>query len=373
MTSLLTSATARHLAPVRPMRLAMIGTRGDHDGGLVEEVGRRLVARGHHVTAYDRKTNVDPLMEHLSRRALSAAHLTASRVFDVAFVFDAAHAPLVPLIRSRGTAVALQVDSLEATREQRGERGRRTLRRAERRVIRDADALIAGTRSVRDRYADEFGIPAGLIGAGTTILRNTPCDLIEELGLVPGGFHLMATRFEPEDHVDVIVEAYHRSAAHLPLVVVGTSTRFLAHAEGVHALSERDGRIRLLDGVRHARLLDQLYAHAVSSLHGRGVGGAHPSLLRAMGAGTPVLAWDAAANREVAGTGALYFDHTPQLTRQIEEVERYPMRFADLGELMQERAARRHDWNQVTEAYEALAAKLTRAHGTRGISRRPRR
>lgn len=363
MTSLHTSATARHLAPVRPMRLAMIGTGGVHDGGFVEEIGRRLVTQGHHVSAYGRKTDVDSRRDHLSG-ALSAAHITGSRRFDVAFVFDPSHAPFIPLIRSRGTAIALHVDGLESRRQKRG---RGTLRMAERTAVRAADALIADARSVRDRYEEEFGIRSELISSGTTILRHTPSDLIEELGLVPGGFHLAVAAFEPEDHVDVIVEAYHRSSAHLPLVVVGLADHSATHA-GIRALAERDGRIRLLGGVRDARLLDQLYAHAVSSLHGGSIGGTAPSLLRAMGAGTPVLAWDVVINREAAGTGALYFDQAPQLTRQIEEVECYPMRFADLGELMQERAASRHDWNQVTEAYEALAAKLTRVYSTRGMS-----
>ena len=73
-------------------------------------------------------------------------------------------------------------------------------------------------------------------------------------------------------------------------------------------------------------------------------------------------------NREVAGTGGLYFDTAIQLSRQIEEVERYPFRFRDLGELMQERAQALYNWDAVTESYEALAAKLARGYSIRGLS-----
>lgn len=391
MTSLQSSATARHVAPVKPMRLAMLGTRGVPAayGGFetaVEEIGRRLVEQGHQVTVYGRSTGGEMPKEHLGMRcvtlpalhvksletlshtALSAAHLTATRRHDVAFVFNAANAPFLPLIRSRGTAIALHVDGLEWKRQKWGRWGRRYYRMAEQTAVREADALIADAHGIQDYYEDEFAIPTELISYGTRILRNTPSDLIEQMGLVPGAFHLVVARFEPENHVDVIVEGYHRSASRLPLVVVGSAPYSAAYTQGIRQVAERDDRIRLLGGVWDARLLDQLYAHAVSYVHGHSVGGTNPSLLRAMGAGTPVLAWNVGFNREVAGTGASYFDGAPQLARQLEEVERYPMRFLDLGELMQERARKRYDWDQVTEAYEALAAKLARGYSTRGMS-----
>lgn len=391
MTSLQSTTPARHLAPIAPMRLAMIGTRGVPAayGGFetaVEEIGRRLVDQGHHVTVYGRAVEGGSPKEHLGMRcvtlpalhvksletlshtALSAAHLSASRRHDVAFVFNAANAPFLPLIRSRGTAIALHVDGLEWKRQKWGRWGRRYYRMAEQTAVREADALIADARGIQHYYDDEFGIPTELISYGTKILQHTPSDLIEGMGLKPAAFHLVVARFEPENHVLEIVEGYHRSDAHLPLVVVGSAPYSAAYTEGIRRLAERDSRIRLLGGVWDARLLDQLYAHAVSYLHGHSVGGTNPSLLRAMGAGTPVLAWDVVFNREVAGTGALYFDRAPQLSRQIEEVERYPQRFTQLGDLMQDRARRRYNWDQVTEAYEALAAKLARGYSTRGMS-----
>ncbi|HEY8282427.1 MAG TPA: glycosyl transferase, partial [Leifsonia sp.] len=170
------------------------------------------------------------------------------------------------------------------------------------------------------------------------------------------------------NHVDVIVEGFHRSDATLPLVVVGSAPYSATYTDGIGGLAARDARIRLLGGVWDQRLLDQLYAHALSYLHGHSVGGTNPSLLRAMGAGTAVLGWDVVFNREVAGTAGLYFSTPGEVTRQVEEVERYPFRFRDIGELMQERARKRYNWDSVAEDYEALAAKLARGYSTRGVS-----
>jgi glycosyltransferase involved in cell wall biosynthesis len=389
--TVLRAAPPRHVRPVAPLRVAMLGTRGvpASYGGFetaIEEIGRRLVGEGHEVTVYCRPSGPEAPDEHLGMRlvnlpalrrktletlshtALSTGHFLAARRQDVAFVFNAANSPFVPLLRARGSAVAVHVDGLEWKRDKWGSWGRRYYRMAEGLAVREADALIADAQGIADYYDDEFAVPTELISYGATILRNTPSDAIESIGLVPGQYHLVVARFEPENHVDVIVEGYHRSNATLPLVVVGSAPYSAAYTDGIGELAARDPRIRLLGGVWDQRLLDQLYAHALAYLHGHSVGGTNPSLLRAMGAGTAVLAWDVVFNREVAGTAGLYFTAPGELSRQIEEVERYPFRFRDIGELMQDRAHRRYDWNVVAEAYGALAAKLARGYSTRGIS-----
>ena len=67
------------------------------------------------------------------------------------------------------------------------------------------------------------------------------------------------------------------------------------------ALAAGDDRIRLLGGVWDQEKLDQLYAHALTYIHGHSVGGTNPSLLRAIGAATAVSAFDVTFNREVLG------------------------------------------------------------------------
>ncbi|GAA2749783.1 DUF1972 domain-containing protein [Amnibacterium kyonggiense] len=390
MTSL-QSAPPKHRREVAPLRIAMLGTRGvpANYGGFetaIEEIGQRLVEQGHAVTVYGRSTertapteylgmrlvNLPALrsktLETLSHTALSAAHFSTQRRHDVAFVFNAANAPFVPLIRARGAAVAVHVDGLEWKRDKWGKWGRRYYRMAEQLAVREADALIADAQGIADYYDDEFHVPTELISYGTRILRNEATDAVEALGLIPGAYHLVVARFEPENHVDVIVEGYHRSNATLPLVVVGSAPYSARYTDSIGAVAQRDDRIRLLGGVWDQRALDQLYAHALSYLHGHSVGGTNPSLLRAMGAGTAVVGWDVVFNREVAGTAGSYFSTPAELARSVEEIEQYPFRFRDIGEHMQERARKHYDWDIVTEAYSSLAGRLARGYSTRGMS-----
>jgi glycosyltransferase involved in cell wall biosynthesis len=374
------------------LRIAMIGTRGVPAayGGFetaVEEIGQRLVDRGHEVTVYCR-THAGPTrrahlgmalvhlpalhlraLETLSHTALSVAHVSLHRRPDVAFVFNAANAPFLRELRRRSIPPAVHVDGLEWQRGKWGPAGRRYYRWAEEVSVRQADALISDAQGIVDYYRDEFAIPTELIRYGAKILRDTPIDRLSELGLTPGGYHLVVARFEPENHVDILVDGYVHSAASLPLVVVGSAPYAAEYTARVARLAASDPRIRLLGGVWNQDLLDQLYAHAATYLHGHSVGGTNPSLLRAMGAGTAVLAWDVVFNREVLGGSGAYFHDAASLARLIEGAEMRPRRTAEIGRDLQGRAEEGFDWDSVTAGYENLAVRLRDGYSTRGISR----
>ena len=228
------------------MRVAMIGTRGvpARYGGFetaIEEIGRRLVGRGHEVVVYCRGAE-DPsqrthlgmelvhlpaarrkTLETLSHTALSVAHLVGTGGADAAIVFNAANAPFVPVLRARGIPVAVHVDGLEWKRAKWKGAGRRYYRAVEAMSVRLADALIADASGIAAYYADEFGADTELLAYGAPVQDEPGSARVEELGLLPQQFHLVVARFEPENHVLEIVEGYRRSDAELPLVVVGSA------------------------------------------------------------------------------------------------------------------------------------------------------
>ncbi len=378
----------------RGLRIAMIGTRGVPAayGGFetaIEEIGRRLVVRGHDVTVYCRTLGNGapapreylgmnlvhlPAVRHkavetLSHTALSVLHTTMHRLPDAAFVFNAANAPFVPWLGMRRIPTAVHVDGLEWLRGKWGPAGKRYYRWAEEFCVRRADALIADAQGIVDYYDREFQVPTKLITYGAHILRDVPTDRLAELDLRPKGYHLVVARFEPENHVDVIIEGYLKSSASLPLVVVGSAPYAAAYTNRIAERAASDPRIRVLGGVWDQGQLDQLYAHAVTYLHGHSVGGTNPSLLRAMGAGTAVIAWDVVFNREVLGTGGVFFDSDSTLAPLIEDAELTPHRTEELGSALQGRAEQRYNWDAVTDGYEALSKRLSEGYSTRGTSR----
>jgi glycosyltransferase involved in cell wall biosynthesis len=258
------------------------------------------------------------------------------------------------VLRAARIPVATHVDGLEWKRAKWGPTGQRYYRAAEAMAVRWSDALIADAEGIADYYRREFHAPTTLLTYGAPMI-DPGDDRLAELGLEPGGFHLVVARFEPENHVDVIVDGYRRSGARKPLVVVGSAPYSDAYTERVHALA--DDRVRFLGGVWDQRQLDQLYAQCYTYLHGHSVGGTNPSLLRAIGAGAAVLAFDVDFNREVVAEAGRYFADAADVAAVLETAEADPSGVRRNGERARELAAE-YDWEDVATGYEELAARL---------------
>ncbi|MBF5080358.1 DUF1972 domain-containing protein [Quadrisphaera sp. INWT6] len=368
----------------------MVGTRGvpAHYGGFetcIEEVGARLADRGHDVVVYCRRASEDddddrlathrgmrlvhlPAMrsrtlETLSHTGASVAHLVRHPT-DVALVFNAANAPYLPLLRARRIPVATHVDGLEWKRAKWGETGQNYYRRAEALAVRFSDALIADAVGIQDYYTERFGVETSLITYGAPVVEGGGDPLrLAEVGLEPGGYHLVVARFEPENHVDVIVEGYSASRARKPLVVVGSAPYSDAYTQRVRSLA--DDRVTFLGGVWDQDLLDQLYAGSHTYLHGHSVGGTNPSLLRAIGASAAVTAFDVSFNREVLESAGAYWRTADDVRAVVEGTEDDPAGTALRGVLAADRA-KLYDWDLVADGYEELCQRLALLRATAG-------
>ncbi len=366
----------------RPLRIALLGTRGVPAayGGFetaVEEVGQRLVSWGHDVTVYCRtaKDEAHPAahlgmqlvhlpavkrkaLETLSHTALSAAHVVLRQQHDAAILFNAANAPFLPVLRAGGLPVATHVDGLEWRRAKWGGAGKRYYRTAECLAVRWSNALIADAPGIANYYRAEFDADTELIAYGATVLRGLSDHRLAEQDLRSGGFHLVVARFEPENNVELSLQGYLRSSAREPLVVVGSAPYAHEYTRRIRELAATDSRVRLLGGVFDQELLDQLYAHALTYVHGHSVGGTNPSLLRAMGAGTAVLAYDVDFNRDVLGEQGRLFSDADDLAAALQAAEGDRTATRVQGEGHRARVESCYRWDDVARRYESLCRRL---------------
>jgi hypothetical protein len=222
------------------LHIAMVGTRGvpARYGGFetaIEEIGQRLVLRGNRVTVYCRDmgqgeekssqylgmdlVHLPALrkrsLETLSHTGLSVAHMLQNRP-DAAILFNAANAPYLPAVRAAGIPVATHVDGLEWKRTKWSGTGRSYYQLVERLAVKWSDALIADAIGIRDYYRQKFDADTVYLAYGAPRGAKGQSDKLAQLDLEPQGYHLVVARFEPENHIHLIVEGYARSGATLP-------------------------------------------------------------------------------------------------------------------------------------------------------------
>lgn len=367
------------------MRIAIVGTRGIPAayGGfetLAWELSSRLAARGHEVTVYCRPGRTDEsiaLPPGVRRRFLpylpgkyleTVSHTGLSvldsllRGYDAMFVGNAANALFCGLPRLRGTRVALNVDGIERQRKKWGPAGRLWYALGERAALVFPSAIVADADVIADYYRDRYRKRSTVIAYGAPLLDREPAPDLAPYGLdgvQPGGYVLYVSRLEPENQADLVIRAYRQVPGDLPLLIVGDAPYAAAYKALLRELAAADPRVRLTGGIYGQGYRD-LQRGALAYVQATSVGGTHPALIEAMGAGNLVLAFATPENREVlAGTGLLFADEA-ELAAGLARAVSSPgdPELAALRAAARARVAARYSWDAVTDAYEALWRRL---------------
>jgi glycosyltransferase involved in cell wall biosynthesis len=116
----------------------------------------------------------------------------------------------------------------------------------------------------------------------------------------------------------------------------------------------------LLPGTIYGEAYRQLLFNCRAYIHATEVGGTHPALVEAMGAGRPVLYYDTPENREVAGGVGLRFRFggIDSLEAVISGVIEDEEALAGMGRRSRQRVEERYRWSDVADRYEKVLEGL---------------
>ncbi|QXT40576.1 DUF1972 domain-containing protein [Gymnodinialimonas ceratoperidinii] len=272
----------------------------------------------------------------------------ARRGTDVALLLGVSGAIALPRLSRRDMAVVTHVDGLESHRAKWSRPARAFLQWSETLAVRYSDAIIADSPVIAARLRRTYGIRAEVIAYGGDHATHTPdppparCDLPED-------YALALCRIEPENNVEMILQAF--STSDKPLVFVGNWDAN-SYGRGLKARYAAASNLHLHDPVYEAARLYQLRQGAALYVHGHSAGGTNPSLVEMMHFGLPVLAYDCAFNRETTANKAQYFDGNDALIAALKA----PL-LAD-GDALKRVALNNYTWEKVGGAYFDLFARL---------------
>ncbi len=305
------------------LRIAMLGTRGlpATYGGVehhVEQVGSRLVERGHEVTVYSESRYAGELRltEHLGMRVVTlptvpVRSLEAISHSAMATTRGLVHSPDVvhyhavgpglaaPLARfGSRSAIVQTVHGLDAERSKWGGGARRVLNLATWMSARVPDTTVTVSRALADHYARHYDRECTYVPNGITPRRPRPPRLMRRHGLAGGDYVLFVGRLVPEKRPDLLIRAWRALETDLRLVVVGGSSYTDDYVAELERLAEGDPRV-VLPGYLYGAELDELFANAAAFVQPSALEGLPLTLLEAMGSGLPVVVSDIAPHREI--------------------------------------------------------------------------
>lgn len=313
---------------MKPLRIAMVGSRGVPAtfGGIehhVEELGSRLVERGHEVIVYARPNYLEsPIEEYRGMRVkvlptVDSKHLDAivhSGVSTAAAIrerVDVIHyhaiGPGIPGVLPRFAShakVALTVHGRDGERAKWGRGARMVLSTAEWMSAKVPDATIVVSKDLQRHYKDAYERRTWYIPNGVEPRDRLPArEITERWGLTEGSYVLFVGRLVPEKAPDLLIRAFGHVPGDTRLVIAGGSSFTDEYVGSLEALAATDERV-VMAGYVYGDTLTELYANAAVFVLPSALEGLPLTLLEAASFGSPLVASDIPPHLEIVSEDA---------------------------------------------------------------------
>ncbi len=366
------------------MKIALLGTRGipaSYSGfeTCVEQLGQRLVQRGHQVTVYCRAHHItyseptykgmrlvklptipNKYLDTLIHSFISSIH-AFSQGYDVGIYFIAGNSPVTWIPRLVRTKTVLNVDGLDWKREKWPTIAKKYIQFAEYLATKLPNQYITDSEVVQNYYQDKYQSRPPYIPYGSEIELIPAGETLATFGLEPQKYVLFVGRLVPENCAHHIVDAFKQiKDTDFKCVIVGDAAYAEEYIASLKARAADDPRI-IFTGYVFGKGYHELGTNAAIFIESSGVGGTHPALIEAMAFGSCVIVNNTAENLETIGDagfvygGALGADALhPVLANLLANLNLV----IEYGMLARQRAQTTYSWETVTDSYERLCYQL---------------
>lgn len=365
------------------MKIALMGTRGvpaSYSGfeTCVEQLGQRLVQRGHEVTVYCRSHHItypEPIykgmklvklptiankyLDTMVHSFVSSLHAIPQR-FDIALYFIAGNSPVTWMLRPFGVKTILNVDGLDWKREKWPTLAKRYIQLAEYLATILPTAYLTDSKIVQGYYRDRFQHEPPYIPYGSEVELLPPGETLAKYGLERGKYVLFVGRLVPENCAHHLVEAFRQIDTDLKCVIVGDAAYAEEYIASLKAKAAGDPRI-IFTGYVFGKGYHELGSNAYIFVETSGVGGTHPALVEAMAHGSCVITHNTPENLETIGDAGFAYNGkqgADDLRTVLATLLANPDQVAAYAQQAQQRAQTVYTWESVTDAYEQMFYQL---------------
>ena len=354
------------------MKIGIIGTRGipNQYGGFeqfTEFVAPELVKRGHEMYVYN--SSLHPFKENLWKGVhlvpcndpenrlgtlgqfiydLNCILDARKRHFDVILQLGYTSSSVWSFLFPKKSVVVTNMDGLEWKRSKYSKPVQRFLNRAEKWAVKSSAKLIADSKGIQQYLLEKYNKQSDFIAYGATLFDHPDDSVPGKYEVSPYSYNLLIARMEPENSIEMILQAYQQSSITEPLLMIGN----YSNAFGTYLNQQyQDERIRFLGPVYHMEQLNSLRHFSHLYFHGHSVGGTNPSLLEAMASSALIVANDNVFNRGILEDDAFYFNTATQITDLLNADVRKD-HYTGFIERNRARISQFYSWEHITDLLE---------------------
>jgi glycosyltransferase involved in cell wall biosynthesis len=363
------------------MKIAYIAIKGMPIGGGIEkyteELGSRLVQRGHEIVVYCSrhygakdgtykgiKLKTLPSLnsrsfQKLSLTLLSSVHQFFEPNIDVVHYHAIGPSIFSFLPRLIGRKTVVQSHGHEWMRAKWGWTGKTFFKLSEYAAIYFPNRVTAVSNVLKEYYESRYSRRVAYIPTGITPPKKLAPVKIKRFGLDGGDYILFAARHVEEKGAHYLIDAYQQMNTSIKLVIAGDAQHEDVYKALLRSKAEGNKNI-IFPGFVQGELLEELFSNASIYVLPSEIEGLPISLLEAMSYACCCVVSDIPENKEALGGCGFVFKNkdVQDLRRCLEELIGNKEMLESKKELAHKRVLNHYTWDSIANDFEAFYEEL---------------
>ncbi|GGZ00418.1 DUF1972 domain-containing protein [Shewanella fodinae] len=263
---------------------------------------------------------------------------------DVTLILGVSGCFFLPIYRLLSSSkIVTNIDGLEWKRQKWGGLAKKFLKLSESFAVKFSDVIITDNKAIGDYVDIEYS------RSNVVIAYGGDHAIIDGIDAKPtDNYFLSICRIEPENNVQMILEAFSNSHHELKFVGNWDASNFGKELKRKYSVKSN---IQILDPIYDITQLYNLRSQCKGYIHGHSAGGTNPSLVEAMHFGKPIFAFDCAFNRYSTDDKALFFSSSDELCYQL--ISTNSEKLDIISKSMKQIAESRYTWKVIADMYES--------------------
>lgn len=364
-------------------KIAYIAVKGMPIGGgiekLTEEIGSRMVARGHEVVVYSSRDygTVDCIFKGMQIKTVPSINTKTMHKLSICMnavldVFSRKDIDIVHIhavgpslfslfTRLRGIPTIVQTHGLEWKRDKWGFLGRNFFKIADLTAVYFPHATTAVSRVQKAYYEEKYKKPIVYIPTGVNHVVPCQPEWILKQGLEPNRYILFAARLVEEKGAHFLIEAFRSIDTDMKVIIAGDAAYAEDYKAGLRKLAHGDNRI-IFPGFVSGQPLGELFSNAYLFCLPSTLEGLPIALLEAMSYGNCCVASDIPENEEAIKNYGYTFKNrsSEDLKKVLTDLIDHPEKTDRMRKIARAYVLENYSWDTITDQMESLYRSISK-------------